>query len=388
MSFEKHIDQEMMVALRRHFHENPELAYNEFETADKIVAELTKIGVDEVIRPTETSVVAVIKGGKAGKVVALRADIDALPITEETPVSYASKKPGAMHACGHDAHTASLIGAAKALVAVKAEIPGTVKLIFQHAEELVPGGAQSIIDTGVLNDVNMFFATHVFIGGPVGVVGSRVGPILAANDVYNITVKGRGGHAASPHNSIDSIVVGSEIVVNLNHIVSRNIDPLSNVVVTCGRFLAGNVVNIIPDTAQLGLSVRTNTHEEREYVGQRIREVVEGICKAHGADFELEHKPGYAATINDAKAVDIAKRTAEKFSSLIKYEETPMRMGSEDFSAYSKIAPAAMLGIMGGGPEQGYEYYGHHPKYDLDEGCLKIAAIMYVGCALEALATL
>ena len=385
MSFKQHIDQELMVSLRRHFHENPEIGFQEFETSNKIVKTLGELGVDEILRPTKTSVVGVIKGGKPGKVVALRADIDALPMTEETEAPYASKKPGVMHSCAHDAHTASLLGAAKALVAVKSDIKGTVKLIFQHAEEKPPGGAQEIVASGVLDDAEMFFGTHVFMGKPVGTIVSRVGPMLAANDSYYVTVKGCGGHSAAPHKTIDPVVIGSEIVINLNLIVSRNVDPLSNVVISCGKFAAGTINNVIPDTARLELSVRTNTVEERKSIGDRIRRVVDGICIAHGAEYEITHEPGYSATINDAAAIDIVKFAAEKYLDNVEYAESNMRMGSEDFSAYSKIAPIAFIGIMAGSPEQGYEFNNHHPKFDIDEACMSVAAVVYVGCALEAL---
>jgi len=385
MSFKQHIDQEFMVSLRRHFHENPELGFQEIETSNTIVKTLTELGIDEILRPTKTSVVGIIKGGKPGKVVALRADIDALPMTEEAEVPYASKKPGIMHSCAHDAHTASLLGAARALMAIKSDIKGTVKLIFQHAEEKPPGGAQELVASGVLSDVEMFFGTHVFLGKPVGTIVSRVGPMLSANDSYFITVQGCGGHSAAPHKSIDPVVIGSEIVINLNLIVSRTIDPLSSVVISCGKFAAGTINNVIPDTARLELSVRTTNAEERKSVGERIRQVVDGICKAHGAGYDIVHEPGYSATINDAAAIDVVKCAAEKYIDNVEYTESTMRMGSEDFSAYSQIAPIAFVGIMAGSPEQGYVFNNHHPKFNIDEGCLSVAATVYVGCALEAL---
>lgn len=387
MSFKQYVDLEQMKLWRRHFHENPELSFEEFETADYIAKALEEMGV-EVTRPTKTGVVGIIKGGKPGKTVGLRADIDALPVMEETSLDFASKKAGVMHACGHDAHAASLLGAAKVLMAIKDEIKGTVKLIFQPGEEKTPGGAQGLVDSGALNDVDMFFGTHVFLGEKPGVIASRVGPMTAAQDGYYITVKGRGGHGAQPQKSIDPVVIGSEIVINLNLIVSRSVDPLANMVITCGKFVAGTVNNVIPDTARLELSVRTNTPDGRKLAENRIRQVVDGICKAHGADYELEFEPGYAATINDQKAVDIVKAVAAKHLGEGSYIEAPMMMGSEDFSAYGQIAPGAFVGVMAGKADDGYIYNNHHPKFAIDEDALGVAAITYVGCAIDALEVL
>jgi len=198
-------------------------------------------------------------------------------------------------------------------------------------------------------------------------------------------VQGRGGHGAMPHASVDPVVIGSEIVVNLNHIVSRSFDPFANVVITCGKFVSGTVNNVIPDTARLELSVRTNTEEGRKLAEKRIREVVDGICKAHGATYDLVFEMGYDATINDERAVGFVRAAADKYLGEGSCVEAPMMMGSEDFSAYRKVAPIAFVNIMAGSAEQGYVYANHHPKFSIDEGALSVGATMYVGCALEAL---
>ncbi|NLT57822.1 MAG: amidohydrolase [Clostridiales bacterium] len=378
------INVQQIVEWRRHLHRHPELGFEEFETSKFIVERLTEMGI-EVLRPTETGVVGVIRGAKPGRVVGLRADIDALPVQEETDLPYRSAVDGKMHACGHDCHTASLLGAAQVLAGMREALCGTVKVIFQPAEERTPGGAIGLVESGALDDVEIFFGTHVFPGAPAGVVASRVGPMTAAQDGYVIEVRGKGGHGAMPELAVDPIVVAAELVLALNLIVSRSFGPMENAVITCGRFTAGTASNIIPETARLDLSVRTNTEEGRIKAERRIREVAAGVCAAHGATCEVRMIPGYAAVLNDAAAVDIVRRAAEKHLGENRYVESPLMMGSEDFSAYAKIAPGAFIGVMAGAPEQGYLYNNHHPKFTVDEQALPVATAIYVGCALEAM---
>lgn len=384
MEWIKYLDEETIINWRHWLHQHPELAFQEYETSQYIVNALTEMGNIEVIRPTKTSVLGIIKGEKPGKTIGLRADIDALPISEESDLPYKSQTEGVMHACGHDTHAAMLLGAAAILSKITDQLHGTVKLIFQHAEELTPGGALDIIASGCLDDVDYFYGSHVFAPKTVGTFETISGPCMASQDSFNLRIQGKGAHGSMPEQSIDPIMIGANIVMNLNQIVSRNVGPLQNVVISMGRFTSGNIFNIIPDTAELEGTIRTNTKETRAFVEQRIRDVIDGICKAHGADYELKYTNGYGAVINDEHCTAIAKKVGIELLGEQAWSEGVRKMGSEDFSYYQEKAPGTYVFLGGGSEAEGCNFVNHHPKFQVSDKVLTTGVKLYVGFALEA----
>lgn len=384
MDWFKYLDEGKIIEWRRWLHQHAELSFQEFESSNYIESVLKTMDNIEVVRPAGTSVLGIIKGQKPGPVIGLRADIDALPIEEETDVPFRSQKPGVMHACGHDTHAAMLLGAAKVLSQITNQLCGTVKLIFQHAEELTPGGAQEIIATGCLDDVNLFYGSHIVTPCPAGQIRLLAGPVMAAHDSFHLMIQGRGSHGSMPELSIDPITVGADIVMNLNQIVSRNIGPFENVVISLGRFTSGEVFNVIPDKAWLDGTVRTNTPQTRVLVEQRIRAVIDGICKAYGAEYDLNYVQGYPAVFNDKQCTDIARQAAALFEDGV-CTDGSRTMGSEDFSYYSQKAPSTFVFIGGGDESDGCPYVNHHPKFKINEDALVNGTKMYVAFALEAM---
>lgn len=382
----KLITESNIIAWRRHLHQHPELSFQEVNTSQYIYEVLEKFQVYELERLTPTSVVATLKGAHPGKTIALRADIDALPITEETDVAFHSVNEGVMHACGHDAHTAMLLGAAEGIATLKDQLHGTVKLIFQHAEELLPGGAKELVAANVMEGVDYVFGIHVNPMLPTGAVGYRVGLTHASPDTFALTIQGKGAHAARPHVSIDPIVVGLEIGNALHHIVSRNIDPFDPAVVTIGEFTSGKAANVIPDTAFIQGTVRTVEPSTRKFIEDKIKATVDQITKMHGASYELEYITGYDPVINDAACVEIVTNAARKILTDEMILEQPAGMGGEDFSAYMTKAPGAFYYIgVGNEVDKGYGISVHHPKFKIDEAGLKNGAAMHVQLVIDLL---
>ena len=380
------INKEKVLQLRRHFHMYPELAFCEHETTKYIVEQLGEYPEIEILRPTPTGLVAVLNTGKPGPVIGLRADIDALPITEEADVPFKSKNDGVMHACGHDCHGAMLLGALDMLYKQKDSLKGIIKFIFQHAEELVPGGAGQICKTGVLDDVQIFYGSHVFLDEPAGTVSSVSGPLFANADSFDIVVQGKGTHAARPETGIDSLLIGTEIVQALNFIVSRQVSAFKQAVVTIGAFNSGNIYNVVPDTAAIKGTVRTYDQDVRDSIEARLKAMADGICSAYGATCSVEYKRGYDAVINDETLHHFFNKTAKKYIPDIVITGMEPLMGGEDFSAYAKIAPSFFAGI-GAMPKDGEKYGGHHPKFVLNEDCLPIGTALYAAFALEVIET-
>ena len=377
------INIEKITNWRRHFHMYPEVAFKEYESSNYIAKELENYPDIEILRPTETSIVAVLKGGKPGKVVGLRADFDALPVEEETDLPFKSKNAGVMHACGHDFHPAMLLGAVDVLCGIKDELCGTVKFIFQHAEEKEPGGASQIIATGVLDDVNAFYGCHVSADEPAGTLLAASGPIYANADFFGIDIQGKGAHAARPEQGIDTILVGAEVVQALNYIVSRNVTSKERAVLTVGTFHAGTADNIIPDSARITGTVRTYTPKIRSLIEGKISTLAENICEAYGASCIVEYKRGYDAVVNDAGLYDLFKKIAgETLPDLTVNVREPL-MGGEDFSAYGAIAPIFFAGI--GARYEAEEFFGHHhPKVRFDEDALPAGTALYIAFAMNA----
>lgn len=374
-----------MIEWRRHLHEHPELSFHEVETAKYIRKVLSDFPNIEVSTLTENSVIGTLRGSKPGKTVALRADIDALPIIEESNVAFQSKNHGIMHACGHDTHTAILLGAAKILSNMQDEIVGTVKFIFQPAEEELPGGAKLLVEAGVMDDVDMVFGLHIAPNIPAGMVGIKDGALTAAADMFELNIQGRGSHGSTPELSVDPILVGVEIINNLNHIVSRNVSPFADVVISIGEFKAGQKGNIIPDKAMITGTIRTNDHEVRQFVQKRIEEIISGICHMYGATYELDYELGYSPVINDVSATNIVREAALQVVGEKGQFDMPSMMGGEDFSAYTDVVPGSFFILGGGMAADGCGYMNHHPKFKVLEDCFKVGAAMHTQIALEIL---
>jgi len=383
MDILKMVNTQKVLDWRRHIHMHPELSFNEFETTEYLVQQIEQYPGIEIIRPAKTGLIAILKGGLPGKTIGLRADIDALPITEEVDLPFKSKNPGVMHACGHDCHAAMLLGALDILHGQKDNLKGTVKFIFQHAEEYPPGGAVDMVASGVLDDVEAFYGCHIFMDAPAGTLLAASGPMSANADIFSISIQGKGTHAAIPQKGIDSLLVGSSMVQALHHVVSRNVSAFDSAVLTIGSFHAGNAHNIVPDTAEIQGTVRTNTPEVRKDIVKRINEVINGICAAYGATCELTYTYGYDAVDNHPGLCDYVKHVATSALPGITIDKMKPMMGGEDFSAFGKIAPAFFAGI-GAGPAEGDYFQGHHPKFCVDEAALPYGTAMYAAFALHA----
>jgi amidohydrolase len=366
------------VAWRRHLHRNPELSFEEVETSAFIDELLHSFGGLEVSRPTPTSVVARLLCGD-GPTLALRADIDALPIVEESGVEFASEREGVMHACGHDAHTAILLTVARTLVERRDELAGEVRFIFQHAEELPPGGARQLVAAGVLDGVDAIVGAHVFSTVESGKVAVPVGPFMAAPDTFAITVHGAGGHAAMPNQAVDPIAAAAQIVSNLQHIVSREVDPIRRAVVGVTRIAGGTANNIIPETVELGGTVRTFENDVQTHIRAAIERIAHGVATAHRCTATVAYEEGYAATSNDAT---VAARVRANVPPERLTEIEPV-MGGEDFSAYQQVVPGCFF-IVGAGGKGAMPH--HHPRFTIDEAALPVAIDVFVGTALDFLA--
>lgn len=377
--------QEKMVGWRRYLHQHPELPFKEYETSKYIRSVLETYPNLEVTTMAETGVVAVLKGDKPGKTVALRADIDALPVTEETDVDFRSNIDGVMHACGHDAHTAMLLGAVDTLTKLQGEIEGQVKFIFQPAEEEPPGGARLMVAEGVMDDVDMVFGLHIIPNIPVGMISVSKGPATASSDVATIVVKGKGSHGSTPELSIDPILIGSEIICNINHIVSRNVSPFDNLVISAGEFNSGHTANVIPHTAKIQLSIRSNSPKVRMYAKDRIEEVLSSVCSMYHAEYDLDYLLGYSAVINDDAATDIVTSAGEKIVGAENFITLPKSMGGEDFSAFSEVKPGSYFILGGGTKDEGCGFMNHHPKFKVNEEAFKYGAAMHVQIVLDAI---
>jgi amidohydrolase len=363
-----------VVAWRRHLHRHPEVSFHEHETSAFVASTLSAFGL-EVERPTETSVLARLRGSGSGPVVALRADIDALPIREESGVEFASERSGAMHACGHDGHTAMLLGAARELSERGIEA-GEVRFIFQHAEELAPGGARELVAAGVMEGVGFVYGCHLWTPLETGRVAAVAGPFMAAADFFRLTITGRGGHAGLPHTAVDTIACAAELVGSLQHIVSRRIDPVEPAVVTVGSLHAGGAPNVIPGQAELTGTVRSFSDAVRGRIPDLFEEIARGVCAAHGASFELDYQYGFRAVVNEPAATELVRAAAGE--ALTEIEPV---MGGDDFSAYLHEAPGCYAFIGAGG-----EFPHHHPRFRIDERALPIGTRLHVDVASRALA--
>ncbi len=362
-----------VIDTRRHIHMYPETSFEEEITAKFIEEELHKIGYNTE-RVAKTGIIATLKGAEGGKVVALRADIDALNISEENDVPYRSKNPGKMHACGHDAHAAMLLGAAKILYKYKEQISGTVKLIFQPAEE-GGGGGKKIVEEGHFDDIDIVFGIHVWQELPAGVIGTRKGALFASADQIKIIITGKGGHAALPHQTVDPTSVLMDIYNALQKIISREINPFEPRVLTTPKIVGSNAHNVIPEKAILEGTFRTLNPEVRDHIIKRMKEIVEGYSKAWRCTGVVEANPiSYPALINDDDAVDEVKRILKEFDEVQTMDRS---MGGEDFAFYLEKTKGAFITLGMHNEDKGIIYPHHHSKFQVDESVLWKGTAIY-----------
>jgi len=374
-----------VVAWRRQLHMHPEVAFHEHDTARFIRDTLSAIDGLEISRPTETSVVARLVGRLPGRTIAVRADIDALPILEEHESEYRSRIDGAMHACGHDGHTAIALGLVTLLARHRDALRGEVRFIFQHAEEVGPGGAEELVQLGVMDGVEQIIGLHLWSTLPVGQIGLVAGPAMASPDSFQCHIHGRGGHAAAPHQTVDPIAVGAQVVTALQHVVSRATDPLDQVVVSVTQFIAGTTHNVIPGSAFLGGTVRTFDETVRTRVPELMRRIIKGVTEAHGATFEVAFERGYRPVVND---VSLTARLRDVVARMLGADRlTDMRpsMGGEDFSAYQQRAPGVFAFVGAGNVDAGIAYPHHHPRFQIDERSLDVGLRYLVAATLDLL---
>ncbi len=375
-------------AIRHHIHAHPELSYEEHNTAEYVAAQLKKLGIPYTTGVAGTGVVALIEGKNPGKrCVALRADMDALPIQEENETAYRSKNNGVMHACGHDVHTSCLLGAAHILNDLRNEWEGTVKLIFQPGEEKNPGGASLMIKDGVLENPKpaAILALHVYPQQPSGTVGLRAGHYMASADEIYITIEGKGGHAALPHQTIDPIAISALVITGLQQVISRKANPLLPSVLTFGKIAGGFATNVIPDKVELLGTFRTMNEKWRYEAHQWIKDFVTHTCEAHGAKAHVEIPAGYPSLFNDPVLTAQAEEWGKVYVGESNVYELDMRMAGEDFSFYTHHVPGCFFRI--GTSKDGKEFTApvHNSHFDIDEESMKTGMGMMAWCALNAL---
>ncbi len=373
------------IAWRRHLHANPELSFEEHETADFVEHILRSFGGLEIEHPAGTAVVARLHGARPGKVVVLRADMDALPILEENDVPYASTRAGVMHACGHDGHTAMLLAAAQILGERRHELSGEVRFVFQHAEELPPGGARSVVESGAVDGADLVTGVHLLSGLETGKVSAVPGAVMAAADLFTLEIVGRGGHGANPHETVDPVAVAAQVITNLQQIVARETDPFDSVVVSVTTLTAGSARNVIPGSVRLGGTVRTLSLARRVDVRDAMERVVAGVTAAHRAAYRFDFEVGYDPVVNDRDASAAVRRAVVAELGQDALVEFPPVMGGEDFAAYTAVAPAAFFWVGSGNEELGTTFPHHHPRFDIDERALRDGIAVFVRTALDAL---
>ena len=365
-----------LTALRRKLHSEPELSWEEEKTTAFVCEYLDELGIP-YRRTVPTGVIATIEGGRPGKTVALRGDMDALSVEElNKELPYASKEEGKMHACGHDAHTAMLLIAAKALVEQKQELPGAVRLLFQPAEE-VAEGAKALVKQGAVEGVDNVFGIHIWSQMPTGKVSCPAGPSFASADLFTVTFKGRGGHGAIPHDTIDAAIVASSFVMNIQTVVSRTVDTQKPAVVTVGKMVVGTRFNVIAENAVIEGTVRCFDSKTRDHIEKQIQHYADHVAALYGATAKVEYTRGTQAVINDEYSANLVQSVVkESFGENAVYFEKPT-MGGEDFSEYLDKVPGSFALVGSGNPEKDTEWAHHHGKFNIDEDALTIGAELY-----------
>ncbi|MGW8144903.1 MAG: M20 metallopeptidase family protein [Anaerolineales bacterium] len=372
--------------LRRDFHQHPELGFQEVRTAGIVARELTDLGLEVSTGVGKTGVVAILEGKKEGPVILARFDMDALPIQEETGAEYASQTQGVMHACGHDGHTAAGLTVARILEAHKEELSGTVKLVFQPAEEGL-GGAEAMVADGVLDNPRpeRSLSLHLWNDKPVGWIGITPGPAMSASDRFAVKIRGRGGHGAAPHLGIDPVVAGAQVISALQNIVSRNVPPLESAVVTVTSMTGGEAFNVIPEVIELRGTIRSFKSEIRDLVLRRFKKIVTGIAEAMDCQAEIELWKITPATVNDPEMAGRVREVAARILPESELEANERTMGSEDMAYMMDDIPGCYFFVGSANHEQGLDAAHHHPKFDFDERALPRAAALMAGAVVEFL---
>lgn len=378
-TIEEHFSE--MVEIRRYLHQHPELSFKEYKTAAFIANYYDKLGIPYRKNVGGNGVIATLTGGLPGKTIAFRADFDALPIHDEKDVPYRSQVDGVMHACGHDGHTAILLTLAKVLQKFQDQLPGNVVFLHQHAEERTPGGARSMIDDGALDNVDAIFGAHLWATEELGVLQTSRNVLMAGADRFEITIQGKGGHGAVPHQTKDAVVIGAEVVLSLQKIISRQLDPLATAVLTIGKFDAGNDFNIIADQAKLIGTVRYLQQDVQTQMMNDMERIINGICLSHGCSYEMDYEKGYPPLINHETEAEVVRQAASKIEDLKMVEEIQPMMSSEDFSYYLLEKPGAYFFI--GAKKAGHDYPHHHPKFDFDERVMPMIAKTFAQTYLD-----
>lgn len=376
-----------LINIRRDFHMNPELGECEFRTMNKICEYLDAWGIEYEKGIADTGVVALIRGSKNGKTIGIRADMDALPIKEANDVSYKSATEGVMHACGHDAHMTVALGAAKIFKSMESELNGNIKFFFQPAEETV-GGARRMIADGCLKnpDVDYVIGLHVDPGVDTGKISLKYGKMMASSDEVVIIVRGKSTHGASPHEGTDPLIIASNIVLSLQSVVSRNIDPSNSAVLTIGSIHGGTKCNIIPDEVVMNGIIRTLDQNTRDFIKARVKEIVENISAGYGGEGEVVFNESYGSLINDSATVDIVRNVAESIlgGDNVIIDEFPS-MGTEDFSYFSNSVKSCFLNLGCRNEKKDVKYPLHSSRFDIDEDCLVTGVMLQTANALELL---
>lgn len=370
-----------MVAWRRHMHQYPELSFRETETSSWIAARLAEIGCDFKTGVGGHGIVASIKGKQAGPAIALRADMDGLPIQDEKNREYSSKIPGIMHACGHDGHTSALLAVAEYYMNNRDKFAGERRLLFQPAEEVTPGGAIEMVRAGAIEGIDAVYGVHLWTPIPYGQVASRPGPFMSAADEFVIDIEGKGGHGGMPHHTVDTIIVGSSMVQAVQSIVSRNVNPLHSAVVTIGSFQAGSTNNVIAEKCRMKGTVRSFDERTRYEIHDRLKTIAEQTCAMYGATCRYEMRIGYPPVVNDeTEAERFFDVAAELFGADAVLTEEPMTV-AEDFSYYLEQVPGCFMFVGAGNEELGAAFGHHHPRFDIDERAMMHSARLLIAMA-------
>ncbi|QAY68320.1 amidohydrolase [Paenibacillus protaetiae] len=370
-----------MVKWRRHLHRYPELSFQEEKTSRFIAERLLEMGCEVREKVGGYGLVAAIKGNLPGPVIALRADMDALPIQDEKDCEYASTVKGVMHACGHDGHTAALLAVASYYQKHREGLAGERRLLFQPAEESTPGGAVSMIRDGALEGADAVYGVHLWTPLPYGQVSSKPGAFMAATDEFTIEITGLGGHGGMPHKTIDTVIIGSALVQALQTIVSRSVNPLDSAVVTIGSFHAGTANNVIAEKCELKGTIRTFNEYERERIRKRIEQMVRHTCEMHGAKYQFDLRVGYPPVVNDEREAARFMQVGEQLFGAEAVQVSDAIMVAEDFSYYLQRVPGCFMFVGAGNEEVGASYAHHHPMFNFDERAMKDAASLLIAMA-------
>ncbi|MGG4206401.1 M20 family metallopeptidase [Paenibacillus jamilae] len=374
--------QENMVEWRRHLHKNPEISFQESKTAAFVADKLESWGIEIRRQVGGHGVVGTIRGAKPGPVVMLRADMDALPIQDENECEYRSSVDGAMHACGHDGHTSALLGTAYYFSLNRDELQGEIRLLFQPAEELLPGGAVSVIKDGILEGVDVIYGIHLWTPFPVGTAASCAGPLMAAADDFYIEITGKGGHGGMPQSTNDSVVAGSALVMQLQSVVSRSVDPLRPAVLTVGTIQGGSAQNVIAETCRLSGTIRTFDEETRTVMKERLHEVTELTAATYGTTAQVRYIMGYPPVVNDTHEASRFFNEAKSVFGEENVQEASKLMPAEDFAYYLERVPGCFMFVGAGNPVKGAVYPHHHPKFDFDEDAMINAVRLFIAMSM------